>query len=963
MIIRTLFFSLTLLLFSLTRTEASTPWPYQVTKINLENGLTVYLSEDHTTPEVFGMVAVKAGSKYDPPDATGMAHYLEHMLFKGTAALGTTDYGQEKVILENIRALYRKLETIDDKKEKQELLTRINSLSVQAGVFAVPNEMNRLLTSMGSQNINASTDEDTVLFYNSFPPHQMEKWLDLYSHRFTEPVFRLFQSELETVFEELNMYSDEFVYKLYENFISHFYQVHPYGSHTILGKPEHIKNPSLEKMYRFYNSYFVPSNMALILCGNFDTNLIVPLIREKFGSLKKGTAPSFPEYKETLFKGRKPVKKYLSPLNMGGLGFRTVPMGHKDVPGLEVLSFMLSNKNKTGLLDVLTEKKKLLYALVINRSLEDHGLSSIIFVPPFARPGLQKSEKLVLEELSRLGRGDYPDDFFQAAKTAVLMQYQKQLEKNRTRAHLIKDLYVSGRKTSYLKDYFQTLKNLTKEDVVLTAASYYGPDYLAFYSLAGFPAKEKVKKPAYTPPAPSGKGKSEYAEYFKTIPSGEVVFPGTDLTADVLIQKLPGGGSFYSNPNRVNTIFTLTLRFSHYDFKNPYSSYASYLEQCGTGRLDYPDFSNSLGNLGCYFSIYTYKGAIYLKLEGPDRNCLEALELIRSLLKNPRGEKKSFSRFMMERLADFWITRTRPDVLKEALLEYMVYKGLSTYKTGLPLVQTAALGHEGLLTEIKKLTANSKLDVFYTGTLAPRELFEPLTQLQSMEKDQNRQESQPRPFREKQVTRENSIIVLHRPRARQARCYIYIPGETETISGVPLIKTFNRYFGRGMSSRFFQEIRELRSLAYSAYAGYETSLYEGDRGFFTAYLGTQADKTPEALRTALGLLEHFEVKEEAFDELKEALIQELYGEQPHFRQLGKKVDAYLKAGYTSFPWADRLTYYRQVRPEDIKTFYTERLAGKPFVIGIIGNMYAINIEELKKIAPVRIIFPGKIHRF
>ena len=264
--------------------------PLDVEIYTLENGLTVMLNEDQNETSVFGAVVLDAGGKRDPSDATVIAHYLEHVLFKGTSELGTTDYEKEKVFLDSIAVLYDELALKKSDEERLSIQKHINKLSIKASEYAIPNEFTRLIEGMGGTGLNAGTSYDFVYYFNSLPSAQIEKWIDLYSHRFSEPVFRLFQSELETVYEEKNRAMDNPFRVFNETSRKYFFKNHPYGQQTILGSVDHLKTPSLSKMKQFYDKYYVPNNMSLILAGDFDKRSVKKMIKNKFSRLKKGAS-------------------------------------------------------------------------------------------------------------------------------------------------------------------------------------------------------------------------------------------------------------------------------------------------------------------------------------------------------------------------------------------------------------------------------------------------------------------------------------------------------------------------------------------------------------------------------------------------------------------------------------------------------------------------------------------------
>ena len=356
----------------------------EILEFELENGLTVFLNEDHAKPEIFGALVTKAGGKDDPSDATGMAHYMEHMLFKGTEELGTIDWEKEKPHIEKIFELYDQLGKTKDEEERSKIQKLINEESVKANKYAIPNELSNIIKSMGGTKLNAGTGRDMTIFYNLFPPNQLEKWLELYSHRFINPVFRSFQAELEVVYEEKNMYADNFGTHMIETFLFYFFKNHPYGQQTLIGTIEDLKNPSLTKMYDFFKTYYVPNNMALVLSGDFNNDEVIPVIKENFGKWLRGDVPESVEYKEEPFNGREFHEGKYSPIKLEILGFRTVTKGHLDEPALEICNRILSNQDQTGLLDKLSLDNKIMMAQVIPMPFKDHGATLVLIIPKIA---------------------------------------------------------------------------------------------------------------------------------------------------------------------------------------------------------------------------------------------------------------------------------------------------------------------------------------------------------------------------------------------------------------------------------------------------------------------------------------------------------------------------------------------------------------------------------------------------
>ena len=241
----------------------------------LDNGLTVYMTVYKNAPRIQTYIAVGAGSKNDPKTATGLAHYLEHMVFKGTDRYGAKDYSQEEPLLNQIEMLYESYRQTTDTLIRKKIYHKIDSISGAAAKYAIANEYDKMLTSIGAQGTNAYTWMEQTVYVNDIPSNQIDKWLAIESERFRKPVMRLFHTELEAVYEEKNRGLDNDGIKAWEALFAGLWQKHPYGTQTTIGTIDHLKNPSLTEIKKFYNSWYVPNNMAICLSGDFDPDSLI----------------------------------------------------------------------------------------------------------------------------------------------------------------------------------------------------------------------------------------------------------------------------------------------------------------------------------------------------------------------------------------------------------------------------------------------------------------------------------------------------------------------------------------------------------------------------------------------------------------------------------------------------------------------------------------------------------------
>lgn len=923
---------------------------FAVEKFTLENGLTVYLNEDHNQSKVYGAIAVKAGGKYDPKDATGMGHYLEHMLFKGTTELGTSDFQSEKKYLDQIYALYDSLGLTKDEDARKEIQKKINEASVKAAKFAIPNEFDRLMGKIGASGVNAFTDYEQIVYHNFFPPNQIEKWLDIFSHRLQKPVFRLFQSELEVVYEEKNRGSDTFIWQIYENFMKNFFKNHPYGQQTIIGTKEHLKNPSLTKMYDYFETYYVPNNMALVIVGDFDTKKVKPLIEKKFGVLKKKTVPKYPKYLEKAFSGREYVKMKLSPVGMGVMGFRAPTTSSKDKIAFELCNYILSNENETGLLDELVLDDELMEAQLLYFPYNDHGGSGIILVPKILK-SVKKAEKMVLAQLEKLRKGEFSDKLLQSAKISMKKNFALDNEDLKSRALNIVDTYISGGSWDEFQDFPNQLDKISKEKIMEIAAKYYGSNYLMFHSKMGFPKKDRVEKPGFDPVIPEKDKQSNYAKYFDKLPEGEIPSKSINFSEAVEKTKIQENATLYHVKNPYNDIFSLEIKFHYGKIENPkLELLAAYMNLIGTKNQSAKDLKSTFSDLGAYYSFSSNNDYFTISIDGFDEKLDKVVEMLAELLNSPKLDEKKLQIAVNQILVERKIEDNQPNTQISALLEKILYGEQSSYRKRLSKKELNSTKIEELQDALNQVLG-MQVDFHYAGNLSSEKVSQSLKKLQLGDLKSNKAPI----VRDRQNYDENVIYFVDKKDALQSHIYFYIDGKKFAPSDYPSIQAFNQYFGGDMSSLVFQEIREFRSLAYSARAYYKSSYYKNMKSIFYAYLGTQADKSNEAFETMWNLIIDMPKKLTRLDAVKSALSQSVNTEIPSFRYLSSSVMKWESQGFEQVPSFQFKDELKEIKWNDIIDFYKENIIGKPIVVMIVGNYASVDLEQLVKFAEVKLL--------
>lgn len=919
--------------------------------LHLENGLTVYLNEDQSVPNVLGAVIIKTGGKYDPADHTGTSHYLEHMMFKGTDELGTVDYVNEKVILDKIAEKYEELASTTDAVRRKEIQAEINKLSLEAGKYAIPNELDRVLDQMGSSMVNAFTSDEIVAYFNVFPKNQMEKWLFLYSHRFKNPVFRLFQSELETVFEEKNMYMDDFSTALIETYYKNLYKNHPYGTQTVIGTAEHIKNPSLNNMRKMYETYYVANNMALVLTGNFKTDEVVPLVEKFFGEWKSGEIPKYPVYNEDPFNGVVCVKERMTPIKIGLLGYRTVKANHDDEAVLEVCAAMLSNSSSTGYLDKLGLDGKLMEVIGFGDVRNDHGSMMVLFVPKIIGQSLKKAEKMVTDEIMKLHTAQIDKEFFDAVKLNLIKEHQQSLENSTNRAFLIGQMFTSGKTWEETLDYPKEIEAVTIEDIQRVSEKYLNDNYLSLHSKMGFPKKDKLEKPGFDPVIPENtEAKSKFATEFEKMPDAKTEPEFIQFDKDLSILDNNSGITYFHVANKTNDIFNLEIKFKTGKINDKrYEQLSEYLQLVGSKDLSLNDFNRNLQKYGCSFSISAEDNYVTVSVDGFDKYFKESMSLIMSLLTNAATDDSKLKNLNQNATFLRKFESSSPDQLSDALFEYGLYGVNSSYLRRSTQKEVSKMKSEELLNLLSQ-TLKSDASIHYSGTLDEKDI---ITYFDSNLKHEPSKNENTFPIiLPKSEYSQNTILLLNDPKSLQSRVYFYMGGNLNDPKERAIAAAFNQYFGTGMSALVFQEIREFRSMAYSAYAVYRNGKNFKEKGYLQAFVGTQSDKTVDAISVMDSLINQMPAKENRMPNIKSALIQSVNSTKPDWRNLSETVEGWQLQGFKDDPRRVQFEVFNGMDFEAIMTFYKKNIKGRPMLITIVGNKEKIDLDKLAKFGKI-----------
>ena len=921
----------------------------KVKTTTLDNGLKVVMCEEHSAPKVFGAVYVHAGSKNDPLDATGMAHYFEHIMFKGTDKIGTINWEAEKVFLDSIDIMYDKLHETTDVEARAAIQKKINELSIASTEYAIPNEVDVILTKMGGTGLNAGTAYDQTMYFNAFPSNQIEKWMDVYVERFRNPVFRLFQSELETVYEEKNMYGDGPINAFQERMFKEVFGDHPYGR-PVIGLTEHLKNPQTSKMHEFFNTYYVANNMTLILVGDINIEEIEPIIAEKFGVWRSGEIPAQPKFTVPTFNGPTIKKVRMTPIKVGVLAWRGVKVSDPDYLPLSIACEIFSN-GETGIMDKDMLDGKIMMAMLLPLSLEDHGANIIIYVPQIIGQSHEEAEDIIFESVNKLKNGEFSDDLFEAIRTKILKERVQSTEGIAALSSLF--LELEERNMTY-DDYLaetERIKNITKDEIIAIANQYFSNDYLSVRSKMGFPAKDKVDKPNWKPiEAKNTDAKSDFAKMIEAEEVKEVTPQVIEFGKDVEITKVNDCYTMYSTKNPYNDIFNLTISYNYGTLDNPDLERAiSYWSLLGTDKMTFEEFNLELQKLGASISLNAYQSTNTVNIEGFEKDFDRIMALCEDVLYNPANDENKIKIIADAEKMDEQTLKEDASEWAQALRQYALYGDKSYYLGKTPLKKWKKRTGDELINEVKKAHYYSG-DIYFSGNIDNQDVIKTLEKYNIVK---NNVVKTTKKVKVENNFTDNQVFIAHNKKFRQSNIYMHVPSVTLNEKDQAVSQVFNKYFGTDMYSIVFQEIREFRSLGYTAYGYFTYDVLNRKPGYLFTFLGTQSDKTNEGIDALRGLITDMPERLEKFNASKDALIMSRASNYVGFRDIPESVCTWVEQGYDHDPRLGVTEIIRNTEYKDVYDFYKRNVADRPIIIMMSGNKKQIDVKALEKYGTIK----------
>ncbi len=928
--------------------------PMKARFYQLKNGLTVILTENHKEPRIQTLIPTRAGSNTDPHDHTGLAHYLEHMLFKGTDKFGSLNWEKEKPLLDKIDALYERYNKTTDAAERKTIYAEIDKVSGEAAKYAIANEYDKMMASMGGQGTNAFTSTEQTVYTEDIPSNAIDRFLALQAERFRNPILRIFHTELEAVYEEKNRALDNDPRKVYEVRNTALFPTHNYGQQTTLGTIEHLKNPSLLEIRKYFHDYYVPNNMAIIMAGDFNSDELIKKIDVAFAYMKPKPVKAYNPAPEAPLTS--PIVREVfgpNPDNLtiawrwpGALNTKERVIG-------TIVDELMSN-SKAGLIDInLSQAQKVLRASSSPQWNKDYSVWQMTGIPKSGQT-LEQVKDLLMEQLELLKKGQFDESIIKAIAANYKLRAIQGLEKNSTRAYgLLEDFIISksndwNATTSLAND----LNKVSKQDVIDFANKYCGNGYVVVYKRKGEDKNIlKVEKPAITQVETNRDKQSAFLTQINNMPMSNIQPKWLDFNKDLQKSKVGSAEVLYVK-NDDNDLFRLNYRFDIGNWNSKILPIAlQYLNFLGTEKMSSEQINKEFYKLASNFSVSSTDRHTTLTVSGLSENFERTLTLFEELIGSAKANPEALELLKGRLIKQRNDAKANKAIILQNLSAYAQF-GEKNPKNTLNLSndELKALKAEDLIAFLKELFLYKHTIIYY----GPKSIADLGTSLQKIH-------TLPSQFKsdlpllanfDRMSPSKTQVLFVNYDMVQAEIDWVRATDKFDPAN-TPVIELYNNYFGGGMSSIVFQTIRESKALAYSTYAFYVTPSNKDEKYYMLGYVGTQADKINEAIPSMNDLWNNFPASAQNLETAKTGMKKTYQTERITQDAIAFTYLSALEKGINyderqvTFNALDKLTL------DDLKQFQEKNVANKPLTYCIVGSESKIKVPELNKFGEVK----------
>ncbi|WP_343687968.1 M16 family metallopeptidase [Chryseobacterium gleum] len=907
----------------------------------LKNGLKVFLAQNFDAPRIQTFIPVRTGSNNDPADNTGLAHYLEHMMFKGTSKIGTQNWEKEKELLDKISALYEEHKAEQNPEKKKEIYKKIDEISQEASQYAIANEYDKAISSLGASGTNAHTWFDETVYKNNIPNNELEKWLKIEKERFSEIVLRLFHTELESVYEEFNRAQDNDTRLVSYELMDALFPIHPNGQQTTLGKPEHLKNPSMKAIHKYFDEYYVPNNYAMVLVGDLDFEKTIQLIDQYFGTLPYKELPKKnPVTEQPLTEiVTRTVKSPTTPRTQ--IAWRTESYGTREAMLADIAANILSNRGEAGLLDLhINQTQKMLWAQAFSVGLRQYGYFSIVAVPKETQT-LEEAKNMVLDEIELIKKGDFPDWMLPAIINDFKLQRMKGLETAEGLATTLYDSYIKGRTWEQELNEMDEYASFTKEDVVNFANDFFRENYVVINKEKGINDKLiRVENPGITPVKINRDTQSEFLKEILADKTEDIKPEFIDYQKEIITDQLNGKKLSFVK-NKYNDIAQLHFIFPMgSDHDRDLGISTQLLQYLGTDTLSPEDLKKEFFKIGISNDFKTTNDQLTISLSGLEENIEKGIALLQHWMHDVKPDQEIYNQFVGTVLENRQAVKKDKNRIITALNNYTKLGSNSRFTDVISKEELENSNAEVFTDRMKKLFKYPYQVFFYGKDFENfKEYIGRYVEPESLQIPDAKE--YPEPATGGNVNFINYDMV-------QMEMSKIGKGNEVNPNHFGKINVFNEYFGRGLSSIVFQEIRESKSLAYSAYVSYAANSELNHPDYVTTYIGTQPDKLMIAVDTLNELMTELPEVPIQFENAKNAALKQIASTRVTRNNIFFNTLRLRKLNiYHDF----RKDIYEQIQSlkfEDIKHFYHTEIKPVQFNTAIIGKKENLDMEAVNK---------------
>lgn len=929
--------------------ETVTNDPTGLRLYTLDNGLKVYLSQNSEEPKIQTYIAVRAGSNYDPKESTGLAHYLEHMVFKGTDEIGTVDWEKEKAYLDQISDLYEQHKAESDPEKKKELYKKIDEVSLEASNYSVANEYDKMSSSLGATGTNAYTWFEQTVYTNKIPANELNKWLTLESERFSQLVLRLFHTELEAVFEEFNRGQDNDGRKRYAAMLDGLFPNHPYGQQTTIGTGEHLKNPSMVAIHNYFDKYYVPNNMAVVLVGDFEFEETIQKVANTFGKMEKKEVihPTLPKEEPIT---SPIVKEVFGPTAENvSIAFRSGGVNTEDEKYVTLADMILANGN-AGLIDLnLNQKQLVQYAGCSPTFLNDYGYHSLSGYPKTGQT-LDQVKNLLLDQIEKLKKGEFEDWMIDAVVNDLKLSQTQEYESSTALADAYVNTFIYHEEWAKKVKFLDELKKITKQELVDFANRFYKDNYVVTYKRKGEDKSiVKVENPGITPVNLNRDKSSEFIQEFNKIEPTPLQPKYVDFKSEIKETKLGNGIKVSYIENKQNDLFDLNIIFDMgRDNDKKLGLGVGYMEYLGTDKYSAEELKKEFYKLGISYYVSTGAEKSYVGLNGLKENLPEGLKLLSHLWSNAVPNQEAYDKYVAQILKGRQDTKTRKgSILQGGLMSYAKYGENSRLRNIFNRSELEAMNPQELVDLVKDLK-NFDQRIFYYG----KDIDAAVAALDEHHKVATDLKGYPEATKYTELETGGNVYFVDYDMV-QAEMMFLAKGSPFAPENMAASTLFNTYFGAGLSSIVFQEIRESKSLAYSAYSYYSQASDKNDANYVMAYIGTQANKMPQAVDAMMTLMNDMPEAEEQFNAAKEATLKKLAAQRITKSNIFWTYERLQKLGIDYDHREEMYKAIEKMTLADLKAFFDKNIKGEQYNVMVIGNKKDVDMDALGKLGKIQ----------